>query len=45
MAIWLIDECVGELGGGYGGFATKDISRLTTYVTEPDVKISGTYRK
>lgn len=45
MAGWVIDECVSASGTGYGGFATKDISKLTTYVTEPDTEISGTYRK
>ena len=45
MAVWIVDQCVGGDGRGYGGFATKDISRLTTYVTEPDTKISEAYRK
>ncbi|KAL9133977.1 MAG: hypothetical protein Q9175_004843 [Cornicularia normoerica] len=45
MAGWVIDQCVGAGGRGYGGFATEDISKLTAYVTEPDTKISGTYRK
>lgn len=48
MAAWLIDQCVGGSRsgyGGYGGFATKDISRLIDYVTNPDTKISDTYRK
>ena len=45
MAVWIVDQCVSGDGRGYGGFATKDISRLTTYVTKPDTKISETYRK
>lgn len=45
MAGWLIDECVASSGEGYGGFATKDISKLTAYVTEPNAKLSETYRK
>ena len=47
MAAEVIDQCVGGGGGGmgYGGFATKDISKLTGYVTEPDTQIRGTYRK
>ena len=45
MAAWLIDQCVGGSGRGYGGFATKDIGKLIDYVTEPDTKISETYRK
>ena len=45
MAAWLIDQCVGEGGLGYGGFATMDIGRLTAYVTEPDTEIGGIYRK
>lgn len=45
MAGWIIDQCVDGSGGGHGGFATKDISKLTAYVTEPDTDISGIYRK
>ena len=45
MAAWLIDQCIRESERGEGGFATMDISRLTTYVTEPDTKIDGTYRE
>ena len=45
MAAWIIDQCVAGSGRGYGGFATKDIGKLLDYVTEPDVKISETYRK
>ncbi len=45
MAAWVIEQCVGEIGGGYGGFATKDINTLTAYVTQPDTEISETYRK
>ena len=45
MAGWVIDECVGSGGKGHGGFATRDISKLTEYVTKPDTKISGDYRK
>ena len=45
MAGWVVDQCVDSNGRGYGGFATKDISQLTAYVTEPDTKISQTYRK
>lgn len=45
MAKWVIDQCVdgSRSGSGYGGFTTKDISKLTAYVTEPDTKISQTY--
>ncbi|CAD6565191.1 MAG: hypothetical protein ASARMPRED_006505 [Alectoria sarmentosa] len=43
MAGWVVDQCVNSNGRGYGGFATKDISQLTAYVTEPDTKISQTY--
>lgn len=45
MAAWVIDGCVAGSGGGIGGFVIKDISNLSTYVTEPDTKIPGTYRK
>lgn len=48
MAGWVIAECVGSggMGGmGHGGFATRDISKLTEYVTKPDTKISRVYRK
>lgn len=45
MAVWVIDQCVSGSGNGHGGFTTKDISKLTTYVTEPDTKIGETYRK
>lgn len=45
MAAWLIDHCVSGSARGYGGFATKDISKLIDYVTEPDTKISETYRE
>lgn len=45
MAAWVIDGCVAGTGGGTGGFVIKDISKLTAYVTEPDTKITGTYRK
>lgn len=45
MAAWIIDGCVAGIGGGSGGFVTRDISKLTAYITEPDTKITGTYRK
>ena len=41
----MIEECVDVGQKGHGGFATKDISKLTTYVTESETKISGAYRK
>ena len=41
----MIDECVNIGQKGHGGFATKDISKLTAYVTESEMKIGGTYRK
>ncbi|KAF6221663.1 hypothetical protein HO133_001631 [Letharia lupina] len=43
MAGWVIEQCVGGNGRGHGGFATKDISELTAYVTEPDANIGGMY--
>lgn len=45
MAGWVVDQCVDGSAGGFGGFATKDISNLAAYVTEPDTKLSETYRK
>lgn len=45
MAAWVVDECVGSGGKGFGGFATRGLSKLTEYVARPDTKISGTYRK
>ena len=44
MAVWVIGECVDGSGRGYGGFATKDISKLAALITEPDTKISQAYR-
>ena len=45
MAGWVLAQCVGGSGEGHGGFATKDISKLTAYITEPDTKLGGNYRK
>ena len=45
LAAWVIYQCVGDNEAGYGGFATKDISKLTNFVTEPDMNPSGTYRE
>ena len=45
MAGWVVDECVRSGEMGFGGFATRDISTLTQYVTKPDTKISRAYRK
>ncbi len=41
---WLIGQCV-TTGGGIGGFVTKDIGRMISFVTAPKTNIHGPYRK